>query len=241
MWTQPSVRLSAVASGLFQYSEKFIAPWIHSSPVSNGAASSPFSVTAFTWTMGGTARPQLRGRSRNAAPPMVVARPWVSVMPQPVPGAPLAMVLSICRACSGAIGAPPPPALRRLLRSCFLRCGDCTSSQAIVGTPLNSVMRSASMIFSASSTSHLYIPTTLRPRRKEESSCTTRPVTWNSGTVRITAGGCSGCGAERPTAAPSCGFMAMAMAPPHSQPSRAFVMARWVESTPFGCAVEPEV
>ena len=241
VWTQPSVRVSAVASGRCQYSERFITPWIQSSPVSNGAASVPSAFTAFTVTSGATARPQLRGRARNAAPPMVVARPWVSVMPQPVPGAPAPMVLSIWRACSGAIGAPPPPALLRLERSYLPRFGERTSSHAMVGTPLNSVMRSASMMRNASSTSHLYMPTTLRPRRNDISSCTTRPVTWNSGTVRITAGGSCGTGAARPTAAAICGFSAIATAPPHSQPSRALVIARWVESTPFGWAVEPDV
>jgi hypothetical protein len=70
--------------------------------------------------------------------------------------------------------------------------GDCTISHDMVGTPLNDVIRSASMMRSASSGSHLYMPTSFRPGRNDEFSCTFKPVTWNSGTVRIMDGQNSG-------------------------------------------------
>src|SRR5262249_20599649 len=93
--------------------------------------------------------------------------------------------------------------------------GDCTISHDIVGTPLNDVMRSASIRRSDSSGSHLYIPTSLRPGRNDDKNCTLSPETWNSGTVRIIAGENSGDSSTR------LGSRWTAIAPPHSQPINA--------------------
>ena len=147
MCTQPSVKPSDVASGLFQYSEKFITPQIHSSPVSIGAQSRPSSATAFTRTM---------GRHRAAATAWTLQERLAADRG----GEPLGLghapagsgrtlgdrLVDLACVFGGPWAHRRPPALLRLERSYLPRFGDWTSSHAMVGTPLNSVMRSASMM-----------------------------------------------------------------------------------------------
>src|SRR5262245_37100078 len=93
--------------------------------------------------------------------------------------------------------------------------GDCPISHDIVGPPLTDGIRQAAMLGSAASGSHLSLPTSLRPERNDELSCTFKPVTWNSGTVRIMDGQNSG------FCSTSSGASSAPMTAPHSQPMTA--------------------
>ena len=88
------------------------------------------------------------------------------------------------------------------------------------------------MISSAWSTSHLYITTNFVPPMKQPSMTGTQPVTWNSGTIRMNAGGC---------VVGSPGWRSRSTAPRQANAISACTTAPWVLTAPFGRPVVPDV
>ncbi|CAB4815612.1 unannotated protein [freshwater metagenome] len=172
-------------------------------------------------------RPELAGRSRYSSPTMNTPMALVSVIPQPVFGVADSSVASICRTCSGARAAPPPPTTRSDERSRLVRRASLTRSCVTAGGPVNALIFSTSMSSAAFSGSHLYIQTILRCARYDERNTACDAVTWNSG-IPSSVAACAAGGARvklrsRPMAVPS-----------SSQENSALSTARCDETTPFG-------
>ncbi len=112
--------------------------------------------------------------------------------------------------------------------------GHSNRSQLWVGTPTNEVIFSRSISSRARSGSHLYIITSLYPAAAHDSSTATPPVTWNSGTIRMYAGGL-------PLWSCSSGRRTWSTTARQPKPSRAWMIDRWVDTAPFGRPVVPDV
>ncbi|MOA00275.1 hypothetical protein D3C78_1196310 [compost metagenome] len=147
------------------------------------------------------------------------------------------LTLVSCASSPGLAAAPPSPRPNRLAVASLAKRGEASSCCIIAGEPLNWVQRSRSIRSRARSASHLYISTRRRPPRRASRNCACRPLTWNSGTAirEVGAKPLSSSARMRP------GELIAAKAPWNSRAASAWHTARWVDSTPLGLLVVPEV
>ncbi|CAB5031864.1 unannotated protein [freshwater metagenome] len=131
-------------------------------------------------------------------------------------------------------GAPPPPIALMLDISNSLKRGWFTRSQLCVGTPTKFVTFSREMSSRAFSASHLYMMTSFNPATQQLIMTGMQPVTWKSGTMRMKlVGNALGSGFD-----PS---RRLSTARRNEKPISAEIIARCVDTAPFGRPVVPEV